>query len=330
MYNTFTDPSDYTISSAEAEKKTRKEEGNADLIALYNGMVTGTAQSKTNYMFDNVNIPGTINHLAARIITSDRDCCHKNYYYYRDSNGNGEWEGFPWDIDLSFGRNWKASPVTYWDNTSYTNNTLDVGGNNGFFREVISSYAPTRQMYLRRVRTLMDTIQQSPETLPHELKYEALIDATAEKVRKDAALDLLKWGTWFDTGNNTPISTDPAHSGSAGPTRDPSHPDYESLDQAVFRLKEYMIGRRGFMFSKMISSAIPDAQPADATVAFGAVEPNPSSGFQSQEYIELVNTNNFAIDISGWKLAGAVDHVFLGGTVIPIGHHPAVVPGALR
>jgi len=32
-----------------------------------------------------------------------------------------------------------------------------------------------------------------------------------------------------------------------------------------------------------------------------------------------VNTNNFAVDVSGWQISNAVSFVFQGGTVIPAG-----------
>jgi spore coat protein CotH len=99
MYNTFTEIGHANIGSGVAEKKTRRQEGNADLQALFNGIATGTAQSRTNYMWDNINIAATINAFAARAVTSEHDCCHKNYYFYRDSDITGEWEGMAWDMD---------------------------------------------------------------------------------------------------------------------------------------------------------------------------------------------------------------------------------------
>ena len=38
---------------------------------------------------------------------------------------------------------------------------------------------------------------------------------------------------------------------------------------------------------------------------------------QDQEYIQLINGNSFAVDISEWTLGGAVNFRFKGGTVIP-------------
>ena len=46
-------------------------------------------------------------------ITGDTDCCHKNYYVYRDTEGTGEWQGLPWDVDLSFGEE-MAAPLLVW------------------------------------------------------------------------------------------------------------------------------------------------------------------------------------------------------------------------
>ena len=64
-------------------------------------------------------------------------------------------------------------------------------------------------------------------------------------------------------------------------------------------------------------AGIPLPQPEDAAVYVAAVEYNPSSGNQNQEYICITNPNPYAVDISDWKLSGGVDFTFAGGTVIP-------------
>jgi len=302
MYATFTALSHATISvNANAEKKSRKYEGNADLVDLYNGMVTGTTQTRTNYMWDNMDVPGTINYLAARILTQDRDCCHKNYYFYRETTGNGEWTGFAWDVDLSFGRNWNGTD-TYWDNNLQFNNGLYVGNNNGVFGFVLGTASPqTRQMYLRRIRTLMDELLQPPGTPLAELRYEKMIDDIVDVIRVEAAQDLQQNGTWTQTSGSQNFNT--------------SHPDYETLDEAVGRMKQILADRRNFMYNSLAD--LPGAQPADAVVNIGAIEYNPGTGTQAHEYFELLNPNNYAVDISGWQITGGVQHTFRGGTVIP-------------
>ena len=53
------------------------------------------------------------------------------------------------------------------------------------------------------------------------------------------------------------------------------------------------------------------------TINFGLIESNPASGIQDQEFIQLVNPNSFAVDISDWQIKGAIAHTFIGGTVLP-------------
>lgn len=53
------------------------------------------------------------------------------------------------------------------------------------------------------------------------------------------------------------------------------------------------------------------------TINFGVIEANPASGNQDEEFIQLLNPNSMAVDISNWRLAGGIEHVFAAGTVLP-------------
>src|SRR5262249_46379596 len=61
---------------------------------------------------------------------------------------------------------------------------------------------------------------------------------------------------------------------------------------------------------------LPNAQPANATVQIRALDYNPISHNQEEEYIQLTNANSFAVDMSGWKLSGGITHTFQGGVVL--------------
>jgi len=74
------------------------------------------------------------------------------------------------------------------------------------------------------------------------------------------------------------------------------------------------------------SAGIPDAQPRDATLAFGAYDYSPASGNQDEEYLELINPNSYAVDLSGWELIGGVEHTFRPGTVLVAGGSLYVSP----
>lgn len=54
-------------------------------------------------------------------------------------------------------------------------------------------------------------------------------------------------------------------------------------------------------------------------ITFGAIDFSPMSGNQDAEFIQLINANSLAVDISDWRLKGGVEHRFIPGTVIPAG-----------
>src|ERR1051325_7834370 len=76
---------------------------------------------------------------------------------------------------------------------------------------------------------------------------------------------------------------------------------------------------RSQLFNKLAGGAseLPNAQPAGTVISFGTLDPNPSTGNQEEESIQLRNLNGFAVDISGWTLSGAITFKFRGGTIIP-------------
>jgi hypothetical protein len=54
----------------------------------------------------------------------------------------------------------------------------------------------------------------------------------------------------------------------------------------------------------------------EPTINFGAIDFSPASRNQDQEFVELLNPNNIAVDISDWRITGGIEHQFPGGTVI--------------
>ena len=301
MYNTFTSPAHATSG---AEKKTRKNEDNADLLALFEG-VDLRGEARRRYLYDNVDVAQVVNFLAARALTGDTDCCHKNYYFYRDTGGSDEWQMWPWDVDLSFGRRWISS-LTYWDQRLIADTPLFIGNNNRMPQAIFET-PEMRQMYLRRVRTLMDELLMPPGTPAEALHYEPRIDELAAQIGPDAALDNAKWNShaW---GN-----------GSTAPNYPQPFPD------AVAELRDsYLPERRRQLFNRLApgTGELPGQQPIGTAVFFGDIEVGLSSRIQDEEYVQLLNPNSFAVDISGWILSTntAPDtplFTFRGGTVIP-------------
>ncbi len=77
------------------------------------------------------------------------------------------------------------------------------------------------------------------------------------------------------------------------------------------------------------SAGIPPSQVGNPQIVFASFDVNPASGDQDEEYIELVNPNATAVDISGWRLSGDVSYTFREGVVIPAGGSLYVSPNVV-
>ena len=287
MYNNF--------GAAQAEKKTRTEEDNSDLKAFIDGILKDDAPN-VDFLMDNVNMAQMANFLAGFAITSNHDCCHKNYYAYHDIETTGEWWFLPWDVDLSYGHRYGGFGLGYFDDTIYPDNgirTANATGNNQLTGRLFESVPGFDEMFLRRLRTLMDERIKPPGTPVEELPLETRIAELYELLKPDADLD---------------NETHPATWGQGG---------FQTFDESMKRLlDEFVTPRREFLYSQ---PEVPPAQIGNPQLDFGVIEFNPASGNQLEEYIQLVNNNDVAVDISGWQLGGDVEWTFDPGTVLPAG-----------
>ncbi len=290
------------------EKKTRHYEDFSDLQALLNGLaLSGT--SLDTFMFDNVDLPAQINYMAANVVIQNIDRTIKNYYIYRDTNGDGEWRMLPWDVDLTFGPDALNTDVVDAADDSQPDSVSHplMGGLQVPFHglwnsmlEAVFQRPDTVEMFYRRVRTLADQFLGTTY-------YEDRIDEYVAMLGPDVLLDKAAWGIngYFPGANYT-------------------------LQQATDLIKNaYVVPRRPHLFTTHNvgnGGQIPNEQPDIAALPaglrnldFGSLEFAPPSGNQDQEYLEIVNSNAFAVDVSKWQLTDGVEFTFAGGTVIPAG-----------
>ncbi|MEX1111597.1 MAG: lamin tail domain-containing protein, partial [Chthoniobacterales bacterium] len=247
-----------------------------------------------------------------------------------------EWQPVIWDVDLSHGHNWTWGKGYFDDALVPTNGLTETQSQDHALYSLVYESAEMREMFTRRLRTLMDEILQPPgttggfiETRLREIAA-AIDPAPAVSNWTDGDLDAAKWG--FD------------------PNFIPNRPR-EEVERVI---SSYLVPRRNFLFNTGPgrplffrprltpnagnSTPIPDHPQVSlpGLVLIDSVEANPqrvnAAMNQSHEFIVLRNPGNQAVDISGWRLAGAVDHVFAGGTVIPTGAGTAAVDyrGALH
>jgi hypothetical protein len=294
------------------EKKTRTDEGTDDLTALITNLDESLPlTTRVTYAWDNLDLPQTASFFADMAIASDQDVGHKNYYLYRDTEGTGEWAIFLWDLDLTWGQDSLDTEDSFSD-IFFTNNVLnfypgppiqDKPSNRLF--DLFFANSDFRQMYLRRLRTLMDTILMPPGTPTNALVIEPLIRQYESALNppgispSDTALDYAVWGPpWGDTS----LSIFPN--------------DAERI------ISVYLPGRRNFLYSTnatLNGDFIPDAQPANTVILINSWDFNPASGNAAEQYVELLNTNSYAVDVSNWRMIGGIEFTLRPGTVIPAG-----------
>jgi hypothetical protein len=336
-------------NSTGVEKKTRKNESNADLQALITALDTAqTLSNRRKYSYDNVDVPTLVNYLANNIVILNNDFGHKNYYMYRDTNGTREWSVFPWDEDLAFGHTW-TSTQNYFNDDIHTQKSTSAGaelvlgaapGNrlmNLIMNTSSSTMAPEMvQMFLRRVRSLMDKdlVSATETNGPWEQRINQvvdLIDPPGATFTTDGDRDLQLWGYWLD-GSGTPISA----AGQDAATHDhgirkqalrilssnpnPPYPSSASnLEGLNNTIPPYLPGRRTRLFNgglNLIGFSLPTSQtPTPTGLVIETVDFNP--GNQDQEYFIIRNNSGTYVDLSDWKITGAVEYTFRGGTVLP-------------
>lgn len=328
LYKSYNDLS----NSGGLEKKTRKHENKADADAFILGLNPGTPlTTRRAFAYNNLDLPQCVSYLVGMVVTSSQDHGHKNYYVYRDTRGTGEWSILPWDVDLSWGRNW-TDAQGYFTDTIYTNNTLNLypGYNDGLGQGSVQNKGTMnrlytimfesrefRSMYLRRLRTVMDNYLNVPGLI------EGRVDAMTEAMDpagispSDADRDRTRWGSWGNDGGFV-IGGDVLryHTGILKNTHLAARRTF--LNSANAKLF-YTSGNPNPAPNNF--ATIPTAQPADAAnlITLETVDFNPTTGTQEHEYFVIRNSNTYDVDISGWQITGAVDWTFKPGTVIPAG-----------
>lgn len=307
------------------QKKTREWEGTQDYVQLANALATSVpvAQRRTN-LFDLFDLPPVINYLAVARIVQEEDDIWANMTLYRDSDGDREWRIIPFDMNLSWGQIYGSGSVQstsdgFKSHPLYGNSRcIQAGGPFGSYNrlyDTIIAVPETRQMLLRRMRTIMDRFVQPPGTDPLNLVIEKHIQAMTNAFWPEAFLDRAKWG-W-------PVGCGPYGFGSnlwlTNGVNSLQNQFITPRRRHLFATHSITNSARVIGIGNTNNAGIPLSQRPNVAIAFGAIDFNPTSTNQDEEYIELVNSNAEAVDLSGWRLKGGIEHDFAGGTVLPAG-----------
>ena len=227
-----------TVNSSLYRKALRKTEPYTDLSNL-TANINISNPDRFDYVADEVNLPNYINVMAAMCIPFNHDQLTKNYYVYHDLDRE-EWFRIAWDGDqglptgtINTAENW-ASPL-YGDAL----HTQELQGGNpnpnwqNHLHAAILDNPVTRQMYMRRVRTLMDQYLAIPEAGPS-----TTILAEGATASYFVPLDNSLESTWFTTTFND--SAWPTGKSAFGYENFPG--DYEDLLETVVRPTDTVTG----------------------------------------------------------------------------------------
>jgi hypothetical protein len=273
------------------EKKTREFENFADLDTFITNVNGGTADTRKAYLYKTLNLPNYVNFMAMRSLLAEEDVNRKNFYFYRDTEGTLEWYLLPWDKDLTMGIGYNTDPATNrpnpWQATNTYKHEPTATRQWSVLWEQGYQSLEIRAMVGRRLRTLMDEMMGSAATPAGTSLMEqrmAAVRAAMLPLPAGASVsgtynDLTSWTSWLGSHRNALFNT-------YGPSS-------------------------GF-------GMIPTAATVAGNVAIAAVDPNPASGTQTLEYLQLINNNAEAVDLTRWSLTGGgINHVFPAGTVLP-------------
>lgn len=237
----------------------------------------------------------------------------------------------------------------YFDDDIDSQQILRIGWDNPV-KQILWNVPELHQMFLRRVKTLADQFI-GPAAAPSDYFPRRIgelldqLDPPGTTGLTDAELDFRKWGFWVDGSNSSTVigHTDsravrhrirpsaariittnehPAYPGSA------EYPPFFPVDgvplpvRNLNSLPAWLPGRRDFLYTPGAALSgtlgLPPSQSAAVnSLEIGDMEVNPGIAGQDGEFFTLRNTGTQAVDLSGWKLTGAVDYVFPGGCVIP-------------
>ncbi len=237
----------------------------------------------------------------------------------------------------------------YFDDDIDSQQILRTGWDNPI-KQILWNVPELHQMFLRRVRTLTDQFF-GPPAAPSDYfprRIGELLDQQDPPGAvglTDAELDFRKWGFWVDgSTSSTVISYTDSRAAqhrlraqAARITGTNAHPPYPgSAEYTPFypvdgvplpvrklnSLPAWLPGRREFFYTPGAALSgilgLPDSQSAVVnSLEIGDMEVNPGAAGQDAEYFTIRNTGTLAVDLSGWKITGAVDYTFPGGCVIP-------------
>lgn len=322
------------------ERKYPSGDDRSDIEAWRTNMSQVYSDSKRQYVLDNNNIPNIINFMATAAVLRHHDwSAETNVMSYHDTADTGRWSVLPWDLDLSMQQLIPSNTPSqgFGDMIDPSDTVPSVSADARFFARSIWEDPELKSMYQRRIRTLVEKIYG-------DNWIQNTVDTEYAKAQTAAERDYTKWYDYefevhiqpiidiitslgFDT-NSPEVIQGYTEQSTGMPIADFPDPvtSISPLTPAnkIAALKFQLTQRKNVFLGDYVDRGlIPSAQPDGSKVIFNELSYNPTTGSQ-HEYIELYNPNNFAVDISDWKIS-QVGLTMPAGSVIAANSYALVV-----
>src|SRR5438045_611996 len=178
----------------------KRRRGNGRIIRIM--LPTGTR--KTN-IFDMLDLPEVISYLIGARFVQENDDVWANMTLYHDNDGDHLWRIVPFDMNLSWGAFFLDNPAndTGIQATNDNHKSFPLYGSSQALSltsanwnrmyDVIFTVPETRQMFLRRMRSVLDTYVKPTGTAPGLSPIEQKMLPWRDLIADEAANDRAKW-----------------------------------------------------------------------------------------------------------------------------------------
>lgn len=270
-------------------------------------------------------LPSWINFLALARLTQECDDVWANLCLYYDRFGNGTWRPLAYDLHASLGAYFyndaydSEHRVPWSDNDVYGKSHPYYGGvhvvtkayesasrgNRAY--EAVYQNEKYRRFHVRRLRTLMDRILKEPGTSQDETPFwKDYVRPMVSAMELDEKLDRAKWG--IGTDRTLYVWTN----------------DLSFAEGVADLWDNYFVKRRAHFYNKhsITNTAFAGGYAREKNAQIPLAQ-SPIAELKDKFSITPVvggvvirNFNEETVDMSGWKLSGAMKYTFPAGAVI--------------
>ena len=182
-----------TVAGYEAHwsKRTHLDEPYDDLARFVDGMHMTRDEDLEAYFAEHLQIDSYIGYLVGVCFITHWDSLVKNYYWCFDREGSGRWVVIPWDLDRTWGDDFRSAGYSSASPLEGTEGQKLPPARNWFhwLRTRFLSVPAYRVRYLKRLLKALGS-----EAHPRRLGTE--IDGQIERIRADLIDDRALWGSY--------------------------------------------------------------------------------------------------------------------------------------